>query len=271
MVITGRTKVFTILAHPSINVRAPRIYNHIFSRMGLDMVYIAHDVPPRAIPETMRSFSAWSNLGGFNVTIPHKEAVSGLVGCLCDVSKRIAAVNLVVRHENGTFSGYNTDGIGALRAVGEVHGAVCLMIGAGGAARAIADALQGAGVRQVLVLNRSREGSSRMCSLFGKSQVRIYQDDPLENIDLVIQATPVSKEIPFNLEVGRFKRGTRILETVMGPTALSEEALNLGLEIVPGYAMLYHQTRRNFELFTGLDLPTAFLDEAFYSVGYGTT
>jgi len=268
VVISGRTRVFTILAHPSIHVMAPLVYNHIFSRMDLDMIYIVHDVVPEALPETVRSFSGWRNLGGFNVTIPHKEAVAGLVGSLCDTSKRTGVVNTVVRNADGTLAGYNTDGIGALGALGEVMGASCLVIGAGGAARAIVDALLAAGVRQVSVMNRSRQGAIRLCGLFSGSPVHGYRGEPLEEIDIVVQATPVADEIPLSLELERFRRGTRILETLMRPSVLSKKALSLGLEIVPGTAMLYYQTRRNFELLTGEHLSDRHLDDAFASVGY---
>jgi len=269
--ISGRTRVFTILAHPSVNVTAPLIYNHIFSRMGLDMVYISHDVHPGAIADTVRSFSGWVNLGGFNVTIPHKESVAALVDDLCGVSMKTGTVNTVVRHGNGSLSGYNTDGIGALGALGETRDAVCLVIGAGGAARAIVHALLEGGARKVSILNRSPYRTQQLCGMFGTGPVHEYQGEPLEEVDVVVQATPVSERVPFDLELERFGKDTRILETVMRTTALSEKAESLGLQIVPGHAMLYYQTKRNFELFTGIALPPRDLDEAFASVGYHRT
>jgi shikimate dehydrogenase len=265
---TGRTKVFTILAHPSTHVVAPAIYNHIFSSMGLDMIYIAHDVAPDAVADTMNSFSGWINLGGFNVTIPHKESVVASMKSLCEVSSRIGVVNTVVRHEDGTMSGYNTDGLGAASAIGEVHGDTCLVIGAGGAARAIVEALIQKGARRVLIMNRSSEGAHRLCEHLRRDEVSIYQGEPLEDISVVVQATPMAQEIPLGIEVQRFKKHVRILETIMRPTALSKKARLLGFELIPGYAMLYHQTRRNFELLTGLELPVKKMDEAFASVGY---
>ncbi len=266
--ITGRTKVFTILAHPSTHVMAPLIYNHIFTAMGLDMAYISHDVLPEAIAETIKSFSGWCNLGGFNVTIPHKEAVAALVDSRCEVSTRTRVVNTVVRHEDGQLSGHNTDGLGAVKALGLVQGAACLMIGAGGAARAIVDALLHEGVKSVRILTRSREGALRLLSLFPRSPVGIYNGEPLKDIEVVVQATPVADEIPFGLDPAGFTRGTRILETVMRPTALSEAAVHHGLTLIGGHAMLYHQTSRNFELFTGIELPKDRLDDAFASLGY---
>lgn len=268
MVISGRTRVFTILAHPSAHVIAPLVYNRIFSRMNLDMVYISHDVPPEAVSGIVKSFSSWENLGGFNVTIPHKESVAALVDSLCEVSEKTGVVNTVVRSEDGSLKGYNTDGIGALGAIGNARDTSCLVMGAGGAARAIVQALVTAGARRVFVLNRSAQGASRLCDLFGGGHVAVYRDEPLEEIDIVVQATPVSERIPFDVETERFRPGTRILETVMRPTALLSRARELGLDTIPGYAMLYHQTRVNFELLTGHTLPDRHLDDAFASLGY---
>lgn len=239
--------------------------------MGLDMVYISHDVLPGAIADTVRSFSGWVNLGGFNVTIPHKEPVARLVDKLCDVSQKTGVVNTVVRQEDGTLSGYNTDGIGALRALGDVQGAVCLVIGAGGAARAIVHGLVRGEARKVLILTRSRQSAARMCTIFSDDPVQSYSNEPLEEIDVVIQATPVAEIVPLDIDLGRLRKGTRVLEIIMRPTALSEKARERGLDVVPGHAMLYHQTSVNFELFTGSPLPIRHLNEAFASVGYHRT
>lgn len=266
--ITGRTRVFTILAHPSTNVMAPIIYNHIFRSMGLDMVYIAQDVLPEAVPAVVKSFSGWSNLGGFNVTVPYKETMATLVNSLCEVSSRIGVVNTVVRNEDGRLSGYNTDGFGAVKALGQVQGATCLMIGAGGAARAIVDALLHSGVKKVLIMNHLPEETLRLCSLFEGSPVSIYKGEPLKEIGIVVQATPVADQVPFGLDLAEFGPSTRIFDIIMRPTVLSEAAVHHKFELISGHAMLYHQTSRNFELFTGLELPKKHLDDAFAAIGY---
>ncbi len=266
--ITGSTKIFTILAHPSIHVIAPMVYNHLFRSMNLDMVYISHDVEPASIPDTIRSFSGWTNLGGFNVTIPHKESVAAQLPDLCGISSLIGVVNTVVRDEDGSLHGYNTDGFGAVRAVGDVQGASCLMLGAGGAARAIAHSLVQQGAERILVMNRSKSTAQRLCDLTGQGKVRLYGNEPLEDFSIIVQATPVAGEIPFGLAMERFRPGTRILETVMRPTEMSRKALDQGLELISGYAMLYHQTWKNFSLLTGIKPKEKQLDEAFASVGY---
>jgi len=269
--ITGNTKIFTILAHPSTHVIAPMVYNHLFEVMNLDMVYISHDVDPRSIPDTIRSFSGWRNLGGFNVTIPHKESVAAQLTDLCDISSLIRVVNTVVRDEDGTLHGYNTDGFGAVRALGDVKGTSCLLLGAGGAARSIAYSLAKEGAEQVLVMNRSKNTAQLLCDLVENDKVRLYSNEPLEDFSVIVQATPVADEIPFGLDMDAFKPETRVLETVMRPTQLSRKALDSGLALIPGYAMLYHQTWKNFSLLTGIELNEKQLDEAFASVGYSRT
>jgi len=266
--ISGTTRVYTILAHPSTHVTAPSIYNHIFAAMGLDMVYISHDITPGTLDGTIRSFGGWKNLGGFNVTIPHKEGVANLTDSLCPVSSRIGAVNTVVRYDDGSLHGYNTDGLGAVKALGEIAGIVCLVIGAGGAARSIVDAVLESGARRMYIMNRSRESAQALCRLFSSSRVSLYEDDPLGVVDVVVQATPVADRIPLGLDLSRFSPGTRVLETIMRPTALSGEAARHNLRLIPGHAMLYHQTPRNFELLTGMELPKKHLDDAFASIGY---
>lgn len=268
MKITGRTRLFTILSHPATHVVAPAVYNHIFEELRLDMAYLAHDVPPHALGDTVQAFHAWENLDGFNVTIPHKHAAWHLLDCCCPVSSRIHAVNTVVRNEDGTLAGYNTDGIGALKAIGDVRRTHCLVLGAGGAARAIVDALLTAGAHRISVLNRSRAAASALLDIFASERISLFGDGELEGVDIVVQATPIVDHIPFDLDLRRLRKSARILETVMRPTALSEKALDHHLDLIPGFAMLYHQTKRNFSIFTGIDVPDMVLENAFQSIGY---
>jgi len=266
--ISGRTTVFTIIAHPAEHVMAPRIYNRLFERLGLDMVYIAHDVATAAVGHTMQAYRAWENLGGFNVTIPHKEVTVEFLDTLCPITRHTGVVNTVVRKEDGSLFGYNTDGLGALHALGDVKGAFCLVIGAGGASRAIVDALVHGGAAKVYILNRSRLRAEQLIEQAPVGQIALFADDLLPQMDIVIQATPMSESIPFDLDLSRLKKDARLLEIVMRDTAFSRQALRLGLKLIPGFAMLYHQTRRNFKLFTGLDITDDDVRDAFALLGY---
>ncbi|MEN6473125.1 MAG: shikimate dehydrogenase [Syntrophaceae bacterium] len=266
--ISGRTKVFTIIAHPAAHVMAPRIYNRLFERLGLDMVYIAHAVPSAAVGQTMQVYRAWENLGGFNVTIPHKEITVEFLDTLCPITAHTGVVNTVVRQEDGTLLGYNTDGLGALHALGDVKDTRCLVLGAGGASRAIVDALIHGGSTKVYILNRSRLRAEQLIEQAPVDKAALFTEDLLPQMDIVIQATPMSEAIPFDLDLSLLKQDARLLEIVMRDTAFSRQAAQLGLKLIPGFAMLYHQTQRNFKLFTGLDITDDDVRDAFALLGY---
>lgn len=244
------------------------VFNHIFKTADLDMVYIPHDVLPHGVEETIHAYRQWNNLSGFNVTIPHKESVGKLVDKSIPPADRLGAVNTVVRSPEGTLIGYNTDGIGALRAIGDVKGSYCLIIGAGGAARAIIDSLMEAGAEHIFLLNRTPENANSLIRLFPRGKVSMFSQASLSEIDIVVQATPITDHVPFDLDIGLLRTGAKILETVMKDTAFSREVLRYGLELIPGHAMLYHQTKTNFELLTGLEASEDVIKDAFQTLGY---
>lgn len=267
MAVNGTTRIFTILAHPSTHVAAPAVFNFIFEALGLDMVYIAHDVSPGALSSTVDACRSWENLGGFNVTVPHKEAAAKLVDEARPPADAIGAVNTVTRSAQGKLTGYNTDGMGAVRAIGDCEGARCLVLGAGGAARAVVERLIRQGAAHVSILNRSRDHAQALLDLFAREKTSLFSPDTLPCVDIVVQATPVADEIPFGLDLSRLKKGTRVLETVMRETALGRGARACGLNLIPGHAMLFHQTRENFKLMTGLDAPAEVVRGAFRAMG----
>jgi len=266
--ITGTTAVFTILAHPSTRVVAPRIYNHIFSSLNLDMVYIAHDVSPEAVGSTLRAYRSWHNLKGFNITVPHKETVAKCLDILCPISSHTGAVNTVARRQDGTLLGYNTDGIGALRALGNVKGSHCLILGAGGAARAIIDALLHGGAQHIYILNRSKSRALQVQNLFPPDTISLFQWDLLKKMDIIIQATPIIDSIPFDVDFSHLHPDARLFETVMQPSAFFQKGSEMGFEVIPGHAMLYHQTKRNFKLLVGMELEEKLLRDAFEQGGF---
>lgn len=268
MEITGTTRLLTILAHPATHVVAPMVFNHIFKAADLDMSYIPHDVPPHGVKETIKAYRRWNNLAGFNVTIPHKESVGKLVDRIMPPADRLGVVNTVVRSPEGTLIGYNTDGTGALRALGDVQGSYCLVIGAGGASRAIIDSLIEAGAEHIFLLNRTHARARSLMELFPQGKVSTFSQASLSEINIVVQATPITDHVPFDLDVGLLRKGAKILETVMKETAFSKEVLHNGLELIPGHAMLYHQTKANFELITGVEVSDDIIKGAFRSLGY---
>lgn len=268
MTISGTTGVLTILANPSLRVTAPLVYNYLFERLGLDLVYVAHDVAPARLLLTLDGFRHWQNLIGFNVTIPHKEAAVAALDSLCPLSRAVQAVNTVVRTPAGRLEGHNTDGLGALAAIGGARAATVLVLGAGGAARAIIAALLADGAAAVYVMNRSAARLAELISWFGDERLRAWDEGELGRIDILVQVTPITETLPFELKLEQLPRHCRVFESVMRPTALAERARALGLELIEGFGMLYHQTAVNFRLFTGRQLEEDLLREAFARLGY---
>lgn len=267
MKITGTTRIFTIIAHPCVHVVAPAVFNHLFEAMSMDMAYIAHDTPPEALPATIEAYRSWNNLGGFNVTIPHKESAAVLLDELLPPAADLGAVNTVVRSPGGVLTGYNTDGAGAVQAIGDVRGARCLVIGAGGAARAVIHALLQAGARCVAILNRTLERARALLEHFPEDRAGLFHPDMIPEMDVVVQTTPVADHIPLDLDMRGLRKDVRILETVMRDTALGREARSRGCTLIPGHHMLYHQTGENFRLLTGADVPDAVVRQAFAAAG----
>ena len=157
--IGGSTRLMGIIGDPIAQAKTPKAINPLFVARGADIVCVPLHIPSRFLGEAWRGLKAMPNLVGFGVTLPHKQSVLGLCDSLDPVAARIGAVNVVRREQDGSFRGYQFDGKGFVRGL-EANGVVIggrdvLLIGAGGAAVAIAFALIEAGAASITVSNRS--------------------------------------------------------------------------------------------------------------------
>lgn len=159
MNLSGRTRLLGVVGHPVGHSLSPRMHNASFAATGLDYVYVPLDVRPEVLPTAVNGLRALG-FRGFNVTMPHKEAVLPLLDELDEAARASGAVNTVVVEER-RLRGANTDGSGFVEACGETRvgfeGAKVLVVGAGGAAAAIAVAFGGAGIGELHIANRSVE------------------------------------------------------------------------------------------------------------------
>ena len=157
--ITGRTRVYGILADPIYHVKAPAVMGALFARHGVDGVLVPLHVTADGLAAVMDGLRHLRNFGGFIATVPHKTTMTGLCDALTREAEQIGAVNCVRREADGRMIGTMLDGIGfveALRASGlEPRGRNAALAGAGGAASAIAFALAEAGVARLTILNRT--------------------------------------------------------------------------------------------------------------------
>ena len=167
--ISGHTQLFCLIGSPVGHSGSPAMYNYSFERTGIDAAYLAFNIP---LEETEKAVQALKTLGvgGFNVTMPHKEAIVPYLDGLSGTAARCRAVNTVCIRD-GRAIGYNTDGPGfvnSLRARGlEPEGMTALLLGTGGAGDAICDALVKAGVKKIFVTNRSVYPAKDLAARFG--------------------------------------------------------------------------------------------------------
>ena len=164
--ITGATRVYLHLAHPSAHARTPQVMNAEFARRGVDAVAVSADVAPGDLGGFARGLRGWRNLAGLSVTMPHKEALAAHVDELAGQAALIGAVNVVRREADGRLVAANTDGPGfivGLREAGhELAGRRVLLAGAGGAGRAVAFAVAEAGAASLTVANRTAARADRL-------------------------------------------------------------------------------------------------------------
>lgn len=250
--ITGQTKIYAVIGDPISQVRTPEVINQLFTQNGTDAVLVPIHVAPENLAAVLNSFRAMKNLGGFVATVPHKRAVAALCDELGDAGRAIGAVNAVRRNEDGRFVGNMYDGAGfvtGLRVQGhDPAGHRALLVGAGGAAAAIAFALVEAGVTSLTIANRTpskaEEIVARVTKHFPNRPIGVGAADPT-GYDLVINATSLGMKAsdPLPLDTSLLLPGMTVAEVIMKPetTPLLAAAKARGCAVHYGRHMLDEQ------------------------------
>jgi shikimate dehydrogenase len=239
------------------------MHNAAFTELGLDWVYLAFEVAPGGVPAAFAGARALG-IGGLSVTIPHKAAALEEVDEATAVAQAVGAVNTVVARDDGRLLGDNTDGAGFLASLSDEGfdpaGRVCLVVGAGGAARAVVHALAGAGAAEVMVANRTPDRGEAAAALAGDVG-RAASADEVVRADLVVNATPLglsgaaTDQLPVNPAL--IGPGQLVLDLVPNPaiTPLMRAARQAGCRTAGGLGMLVHQGALAFEQWTGRPAP----------------
>lgn len=257
--------VVGVLGDPVAHSLSPLLHNTAFGALGLDWVSLGLLVPAGAAPEAIAGARALG-FAGLSVTMPHKSTVARLVDELAPLAERLGAVNCVVRR-GGRLVGENTDGAGFLaslrRGAGfEPDGSRCLVVGAGGAARAVVLALGMAGAAEVVVVNRTRDRAVDVAELAGPAG-RVGEAAEAGEMDLVVDATPVGMggsdpgAGAALVDPARLHAGQLVSDLVYHPlvTPWLRAAAERGATIVGGLGMLVHQAALQLELWTGRQPP----------------
>jgi shikimate dehydrogenase len=258
--ITGATRVVAVIGDPVEHSRSPAMHNAAFAALELDWVYVALHVPRGEGAAAVRAVHVLG-LSGLNVTMPHKADAAAASEELTPAAAALGAVNtVVVDDDDGKLIGHSTDGDGFLRALGDegvvVSDRRCLVLGAGGAARAVVHALGGAGA-DVTVAARRDEAAHSAAALAPGGTAAALDDLPVETFELVVNATPLGmhgEAPPF--DPGRLHAGQFVYDTVYpAETPLLTAARARGARAAGGLGMLVHQGALSFELWTGCTPP----------------
>jgi len=264
--IDGATRIYGLLGRPVTHSLSPAMHNAAFRELGLNAVYVAFPVTDLA--QAVAGLRGL-DIRGASVTIPFKEDIIPFLDEIDDHATRMGAVNTVVNRD-ARLIGSNTDWQGALKAlegVTEIAGKRFLILGAGGAARAIAFGLQEQGGR----VSVADLDTAKALALSRQLWVEVVAPDYLENYEaeILINATPVGMEphrdhIPLDPEL--LSRYQVVMDIVYRPleTRLLREARIRGCQVIDGLQMLIHQGAAQFELWTGRPAPVEVMARAAY-------
>jgi shikimate dehydrogenase len=259
-----------LIGYPVSHSMSPQMQNGAFKKAGLSYVYDKYEVHPDQLAEAVRDMRE-KGFAGWNVTIPHKQAIMPYLDEIAEDALKIGAVNTVV-NENGKLTGYNTDGAGFLKGLMRhvsfpMEEAKVLIIGAGGASRAISYAMSKERPKTIAITNRTMEKAQDIfCEcLRDQDQVISLQEaeERLTEFNIVINTTSIGmKEDRLPLRVNHLKAGTVVSDIIYNPfkTALLKESEKRGAIIDNGVAMLVFQGALSFEKWTGV-APDALLME----------
>jgi shikimate dehydrogenase len=263
--LTGGTRLAGIMGWPVAHSLSPRLHGHWLRRHGIDGAYVPLPVLPERLEQALCALPALG-FAGVNLTIPHKEAAVALVGRLSPAAVRIGAVNTVVVEPDGTLSGDNTDGFGfiaSLCASGtgwRAEAGPAVVLGAGGAARAVAVALLDAGAPEVRLLNRTPDRARALAGVLG-GPIRAFdwaeRSAALDGAALLVNTTSLGMhgQPPLVLALDALPRTALVTDVVYRPliTALLAVARSRGHPVVDGLGMLLHQARPGFRAWFGVD------------------
>jgi shikimate dehydrogenase len=258
--LSGSTRVAGVIGSPIRHSLSPILHNAAFRSLGLDWVFLAFEVPEGEGAAAVAGARALG-IEGLSVTMPHKAEVIPALDKLSPTAERLGAVNTVTR-QGSALLGESTDGAGFLDALRldegfDPAGRRCVVLGAGGAARAVVLALAEAGAAEVTVVNRTPERAESAAALAG-AVGRVGRSDDAAEAELVVNATSVGMgdgQVP--VDPATLGSGQLVVDLVYHPavTPLVAGARAAGATAVNGLGMLIHQAAHAFRHWTGQEPP----------------
>ncbi len=253
-----------VIGHPVAHSKSPTLHGHWLKSYGLAGHYIPMDVAPDDLEVVLRSLPK-AGFVGANVTVPHKEAALRLADGVSDRAKKIGAANTLVFREDGTIHADNTDGYGFMENLRSgapdwtPGDGPAVVFGAGGAARAVLQALVEAGVPKIMLTNRTRARADKLKDEFGQTITVVdwvQAGNVIEDAELVVNTTSLGMQGQHELRVplDGLQPGAVVTDLVYAPlkTHLLQTAEEAGCTVVDGLGMLLHQAVPGFESWFGV-------------------
>jgi shikimate dehydrogenase len=262
--MTGGLRRYGLLGDPVAHSLSPSMYRAAFGRLGIDASYEAVRVPGGDLDALEREMRDLAASGGGNVTVPHKEDAARIVDVVRPYAKRTGACNCFWLDDSGRLVGDNTDVGGFLHATGDLDGldlagAKVLLLGAGGAARAVAVACESAGVRRLDVHNRTAERAERLIEELGLEKIARTVAVPAGSVttyELVVNSTSLGIEPVDLLPVSFGDVRVRFAFDLVygrGGTEWTRAAAFAGVPATDGLSMLVRQAVLSLERWFGVE------------------
>ncbi len=262
MTLTGKARLAGVMGWPVSHSRSPRLHGFWLKQLGVDGAYLPLPVAPENLSAALDALSKMG-FSGCNLTVPHKEAALSLVHKVDPLAARIGAINTVVVQDDGTLLGRNTDAFGFFENLR--HGAPgwtpaagpAVVIGAGGAARAVMAALVDAGLSEIRLMNRGRDRAERLAAELGGDVIDWdHRAEALDGAALVVNTTTLGMtgQPPLELNLAALPTSAVVNDIVYAPleTDLLARARARGNPVVDGLGMLLWQAVPGFEAWFGI-------------------
>jgi shikimate dehydrogenase len=263
--LTGRARIAGVMGWPVGHSRSPRLHGYWLSRYGVDGAYVPLAVPPEHFAEALRALPKLG-FAGANITAPHKEAALAAVDEADETARRIGAVNTIIVRDGGSLSGANTDAFGFIENLRQAapkwraEAGPALVIGAGGAARAVIVALLDAGASALLLTNRSAARADALADEFGAALSTVpwaARHEAVAAAATLVNATSLGMtgQPPLELDLRALPAAALVSDIVYAPlqTPLLQAAAQRGNTVVDGLGMLLHQARPGFAAWFGVE------------------
>jgi shikimate dehydrogenase len=271
--ISGKTRVVGLFGYPVEHSLSPAMHNAAFAHLGLDYCYVTFPVRPGLLRDAVGGIVAL-NLRGVNVTVPHKENVIPFLDKVDEEAAFIGAVNTIL-NAGGTLTGFNTDGRGFMESLSEegiaVEGKAVLILGAGGACRAISYYLSDKAA-SLDIFDIDHDKVTKLVNDLNtiRSNVSLRKGlTDLHGTDILINATPLGLKgtDPSPVDVGLIPEGITVCDLIYKETPLLKASAEKGCRTLNGLGMLLHQGVLSFEIWTGVKPPADIMRNAILGAG----